>query len=458
MVSQREPFPQPPGQSTIRVIDDCGTQIVTNAPSATTQREKLEALGSAGEFVVKALPVVARTGSCFSVLWMTAGYVFLIFGVLFIGGMFIATVFLNQPFQINGQPAGKADAMIFLGGFLAFWVLFCSSWIWGSRRMLFNPDKLDQLWRLSLNQEEWISNRSNGQHVIGRCVPEDIERVVISPAGRVVAQLLSGSVISLTGPLVPFDGAWLREALTASLGREIERAPPVHPCVPLAKPAPIPGSTLAHRLSQTDSRWKSVLLLLGLNLFWNGITSVFLQEALWGNAGIQWGLMLFLIPFELIGLALLAGLAFNLYRACVELRIGPTVVELSIFPLCAGKRIEAFIVQEGPLVCRQLCVRLVCDEEATYRAGTSTSTDSKRVRDVELFSWNDSDEKSLMPIESRFAWAVPDDAMHSFEGTHNKVRWTMIVQGTFPGMAGLRGRFPTVVERKFPVVVHPSIE
>lgn len=64
----------------------------------------------------------------------------------------------------------------------------------------------------------------------------------------------------------------------------------------------------------------TVLGLLFINAFWNGIVSVFVM-ALWGilpfdnglPQGIEWwGMFVFLIPFEVIGLAMFAGLVLAL--------------------------------------------------------------------------------------------------------------------------------------------------
>ncbi len=61
----------------------------------------------------------------------------------------------------------------------------------------------------------------------------------------------------------------------------------------------------------------AVLVILGVCLFWNGIVSVFLLSAFdigfqGPKGGERWFLLLFLIPFELIGLAMLGGLVLTL--------------------------------------------------------------------------------------------------------------------------------------------------
>ncbi|MBL8826149.1 MAG: hypothetical protein JNM18_04135 [Planctomycetaceae bacterium] len=66
--------------------------------------------------------------------------------------------------------------------------------------------------------------------------------------------------------------------------------------------------------------WTSVFLLLFLNLFWNGIVSLFVGKGLglfpeggdFGNQGVEVMLLLFMIPFVVIGLLMMAGLLFCL--------------------------------------------------------------------------------------------------------------------------------------------------
>jgi hypothetical protein len=92
-------------------------------------------------------------------------------------------------------------------------------------------------------------------------------------------------------------------------------------------------------------------------------------------------------------------------------------------------------------------VRLACDEEAEYRAGTTTSTDTKRVRQIDVFEQNEIPADRDGPFAVAFDIEVPSDGMHSFAAPHNRIRWSLIVAGEFHGWPGF--------QRQFPVVVHP---
>jgi hypothetical protein len=440
-------FLQPPGQSTIRFVDNGDAPTLTNVPSAESVREQLRPLGDMADFVIRARPVVARAGSCLGSLWMAWGYLALAFGILFIGGMFVAIVLFNKPLILNGAPAGKLEGAGFLAGFLLAWVAICGVWIWMSRQMRFNRDQLDRQWRLSLGPDVWIARRACVSQIIGRCRPVEIDRLSVSPTWRVVARLASGKTVPLSGPLPPFDAAWLRDALMEMLGHSVAPGEPAFPFVPAAEPAPRAGTNLPHRLTCTDSPWKSLAGVAALNLFWNGITGVFVYQAFWGEPRIQWVMALFLIPFGLVGLVLMILLGFVVYHFAVHLRIRRTTIELSEFPLRTGSRVAAFVSQPGRLPLRRLTVRLACDEEAECRAGTTTSTDTKRVRLIDVFEQTEIAADHDRPFAAGFEFDIPGDAMHSFAGEHNRIRWSLIVAGEFHGWPGF--------ERQFSLVVHP---
>jgi hypothetical protein len=147
-------------------------------------------------------------------------------------------------------------------------------------------------------------------------------------------------------------------------------------------------------------------------------------------------------------MVLLVLLAVALSYAVIQLRIRQTTLEISGCPLRAGGRVKAFVSQPGDPSLRRLTVRLACDEVAEYRAGTTTSTDTKRVRSINLFEETEFAGDREPPFGAAFEFDVPADVMHSFAGEHNRVQWLIIVAGEFHGWPGF--------ERQFPVVIHPS--
>jgi hypothetical protein len=447
MTTDASSFPLPPGQSTIRLEDGGGPPTLTNAPSAESIRERLQVLGEMADFVIRTRPVVARAGIWLGRVWISIGYVFLVFGVLFIGGMFVATVIFNRPFDVNGQPAGKWESALFLAGFLVVWVGICGTWIWMSKTTTFNRNQVDHQWRLSLGADEWISRSAHVDDCLGRWATAEIENLSIAPNGRVMVRLASGKSAALTGPLPPFDAAWLHGALTEWLGLPEKPAEAAFPFIPGAEPLR-KGTRLAHRLVSTDSPWKAVAGVAALNLIWNGLTGIFVFQAFWGEPNIQWRIALIVTPFAIIGLVFLILLTVALGSAAIQLRIRQTIVELSDLPLRTGSRPRAFVLQPGNLPLRRLAVRLTCHEEADYLAGSTTSTATRQVQSITLFEQAEMAVDGARPYQAEFEFEVPADVMHSFAAEHNRIRWSLNVSGEFHAWPGF--------ERPFPIVVHPA--
>jgi hypothetical protein len=170
--------------------------------------------------------------------------------------------------------------------------------------------------------------------------------------------------------------------------------------------------------------------------------------AIWGEQRVQWWLVLFLVPFMVIGLGLSALLGVAVFHSLVHLRVARTVLELSEFPLPAGGRVGAFIRHFGRPPLRRLWVRLVCDEEVVYREGTASRTETKRVQWLKVFEQGEIAAERGRPFTAAFHINLPPDAMHSFAAEQNRIAWSVTVGEEFHG-------WPRV-ERHFPVVVNPS--
>jgi hypothetical protein len=107
-----------------------------------------------------------------------------------------------------------------------------------------------------------------------------------------------------------------------------------------------------------------------------------------------------------------------------------------------------FVSQAGRLQMRWLELWLACDERATYRQGTDTRTETRRVFAERCFVRQDFQIAQGLPFESRCRVAVPAGAMHSFQADHNEVSWKLIVKGSVDG-------WPEY-ERAFQIVVNPA--
>lgn len=182
-------------------------------------------------------------------------------------------------------------------------------------------------------------------------------------------------------------------------------------------------------------------------LFWNGIVSVFVVIAISGHleGDPEWFLTLFIIPFVLVGIALIV---FFIRQMLVTTGIGPTQVEISDHPLHPGEPCRLFVSQSGRLQINSLEVLLVCEEEATYRQGTDTRTETREVHRQEVFRREGSEVRRGLPFETECALKVPEGAMHSFKADHNRIKWKVVVQGDVAGWPDYK--------RSFPVIIRPS--
>ncbi len=220
------------------------------------------------------------------------------------------------------------------------------------------------------------------------------------------------------------------------------------PGVPLAAGiTDSPGTTLSFRLPCTSSTsWR--LLSTGLAcLGWNAVVAGFVVVAVRGFLGGRpdWFLTLFVVPFLAIGIGLLI---YLLRQMLVATGVGPTLLEISDHPLHPGRCYRLFLSQTGRLKLSRLEVFLVCDEEATFRHGTDTRKESRRVFERPLLRREDCRRARGEPFQADCEVVLPENVMHSFQSGHNEVSWKLLVKGNVSGWRNY--------ERSFPVIVCPA--
>ena len=266
----------------------------------------------------------------------------------------------------------------------------------------------------------------------------------------------------LPGALVAFGGSGLaravrrwgrsEEAIASTTGlsdllartpREAADLPGVPPCDDLVNS---PGTLLRYRLPiESPENWA----LLGIGLFallWNTVLVVLAVGAGFDLArgGRDWLLLAVLVPCCVVGIVAVVTFVRGLVLATA---VGTTHVEIADHPLLPGRRYEAMIAQGGSGVLRELTATLELEESATFRQGTDTRSERLAVRRLPVGAWHDVQLAPGQIFETRFAFAIPDDAMHSFAAEHNSVRWRLVIRGT-------PTRWPPFT-RMFPLVVFP---
>ena len=208
-----------------------------------------------------------------------------------------------------------------------------------------------------------------------------------------------------------------------------------------------PGIKLAYRLPITRSPGWRLLLVGVFNLVWNGMVSWLLVLAVGKHLAGEpdWFLTGLVLPFAAVGVAAL----YYLFRLLLlATAIGPTSLEISDHPIFPGETYRVYLFQAGRLTVESLTLSLVCDEEATYRQGTDTRTERRRVLEQVVFARQTFDILPGRPYEHECELRIPENVMHSFQSDHNAVQWRLVVRGRVEKWSSY--------ERNFPLVVYPS--
>jgi hypothetical protein len=179
-------------------------------------------------------------------------------------------------------------------------------------------------------------------------------------------------------------------------------------------------------------------------LFWNGIVGIFtfLEYRMFvqGDA-FGWGMAAFLLLFQVIGLALLAAVPYQLL-ALANPRPIITLSRGSV-PL-GGSTSFTWELSGASQRVTGLKITLRGTESARYRRGTDTHTDTHV-----FFSETLVDATHAMNIpRGSGTIRIPGDSMHTFEADNNKVIWTLHVAGDIP-------RWPNI-DDSFDITVRPS--
>ncbi len=199
------------------------------------------------------------------------------------------------------------------------------------------------------------------------------------------------------------------------------------------------------------SRMVGVVAVGVFAAIWNGVILLgFIQGSGFFRRGradfFDWFHTLFMLPFLAVGLAMIAVLVYQvlaLFNPKVEATLQPGTPRL-------GGRLDLDWRLTGRThVLRSLKIFLEAREEATYRRGTSTSTDRKAFLKLELASIANSAEMSA----GRASVALPQDTVPSFKSDNNKIVWALHIQGEIPRWPDLKEEFEIQV---LPPPVNPS--
>lgn len=319
------------------------------------------------------------------------------------------------------------------------------------------------LYRYEIKGREYKSNRydfmggsSSGygrkMEIVGRYPPRTLTVCYVDPTDPNNAVLYRGFSSSMWIGLVPLLFMGVGGGGIIYVRRQArDSAPSMGTANPMdgkdwrppetAKTVKPPGGAPS-RVFQS-SPWQKLLGVILIAAFWNGIVSVFVYQVIksWQSGRPEWFLTFFMVPFVLVGLALLGGIVYfflAMFNPRPRVTVTPSAVALGQ-PL----RVEwEFSGGSGRI--QNLQLSLEGREEATYRRGTSTCTDKNVFVRISL-------AQSTHPEAIRKGNAhvtVPAHLMHSFAAANNKIIWSICIHGEIP-------RWPDVKE-EFAVTVLPS--
>jgi len=196
------------------------------------------------------------------------------------------------------------------------------------------------------------------------------------------------------------------------------------------EPAKIPVADESGRqvLTPTQSPAQKALGFALFALIWNGIVWAILGFKLipdWQRGDPEWFALIFLGVFALIGLFAIGG-AIHKALAMSNPRIRVTVERRTCRP---GDTWEiSWECLGDPRRLQTLCLALEGVEEATYRRGTKTSTDTRVFQRIPVVAADD----GRTIASGRAAVVIPDNVVPTFSAPNNKLHWRLIVRGEIP--------------------------
>ncbi|MEZ5943358.1 MAG: DUF3592 domain-containing protein [Planctomycetaceae bacterium] len=190
-------------------------------------------------------------------------------------------------------------------------------------------------------------------------------------------------------------------------------------------------------LASESAPLATAIFLLIFGLIWNGIVSVFVAQRVPEWMQFKFGFIdLFLTPFILVGIGTILGALHQFLASFNPVPI--LTLSRQWIPLGSDAKLS-WQFRGSPRSIRTLRITLEGREEARYRRGTNTSTDTNVFFTEVLHETSDPFEMAegkdlLIPI--------PTDSMHSFDGGNNKIIWRLKFHGEIPFWPDVTADFP----------------
>ena len=213
----------------------------------------------------------------------------------------------------------------------------------------------------------------------------------------------------------------------------------------LRKSKPRSGSSpyrSSHR-KQFSPRGKRIGWIFGalfIAAFWNGIVSVFLSQVIptWQKGEPDWFLTLFLTPFVLIGIGMILHVFYRIlacFNAAPILTLTPAEIALGQATQLKWKTLS------GEHKLSHFAIYLVGEEEARYRRGTDTVTDTSIFYEQALIDTKD--PRQVRRGEAEIL--LPTDLMPSWKSSNNAIKWSLRVRGEISFWPDIKDNYEVTV-------------
>jgi hypothetical protein len=190
------------------------------------------------------------------------------------------------------------------------------------------------------------------------------------------------------------------------------------------------------QLSPMGGRVVKLIFIIIFAVIWNGVTSVFVLQLVrgWIKGNPDWFQTVFMTPFVLIGLGVIA---FGIH-AFLGLFNPQPILELPRRVVGLGEELSiAWRFSKNPHKVRSFLIEVLMKESATYQCGTDSVTETDVMLRIEVCRADRSDASGASGGDRDIAQTsatitIPADAMHSFEARCNRIHWAIRVHGEIP--------------------------
>ncbi len=181
--------------------------------------------------------------------------------------------------------------------------------------------------------------------------------------------------------------------------------------------------SIPKRLARKQGRWVGLIVITVFAIFWNSFVGFFIFSDF--KNGPDLFMLLFMIPFVLVGLLLLIGI---LYAAMAM--FNPEVeVALSTGAIAPGESVDiAWEVKGKANKFKTLKILLCGIQTATYRDGTDLYTEKEFFEQISILHTNQTEEMEF----GSATVTIPAETMHTFEAKNNNIKWEVMVLGDIP--------------------------